>query len=246
VTAKRENLLSSAVVMGVAALKASKVLLTVGTMLVSMGVYSLIWGWRFAAGFVLLILIHEMGHYVAARQKGLNVGAPTFIPFVGAWINLKETPMDVETESYVAFAGPLAGTLGAVACLFLGGYYGSDLLLALAYSGFIINLFNLIPVSPLDGGRITAIVSPRVWLLGAPLLLALFYYWRSPILILIAILAAPQVMRALRYDPRAPENVAYYGTSLATKIGYGTLYIGLAAALAVLSYDVHASLPSYR
>ncbi|MGH6871878.1 MAG: site-2 protease family protein [Rhizomicrobium sp.] len=225
--------------MAFAAFKASKVLLTVGTMLVSMWVYSLFWGWRFAGGFVLLILIHEMGHYIAARQKGLNVGAPTFIPFVGAWIQLKETPMNVETESYVAFAGPIAGTLGALACYFAGGYFGNDLLLALAYAGFIINLLNLIPVSPLDGGQITAILSPRIWLLGAPLLLVLFYYQRSPLLILIAIIAAPQLMRAFRYDPKAPENSAYYGTALQTKLAYGALYLGLAASLAVLSYDTH-------
>jgi Zn-dependent protease len=225
--------------MGFAAFKASKVLITVGTMLLSMWVYSLLWGWRFAVGFVLLILVHEMGHFLAAKQKGLNVGVPTFIPFVGAWIQLKEAPMSVETESYVAIAGPMAGSAGALLCYAAGRYYDSDLLLALAYSGFLINLFNLIPISPLDGGRITAILSPRVWLIGAPLLIALFFYRPSPILIVIAILSAPQVMKAFRYDPKAPENVAYYGTSLETKIVYAVLYLRLAGYLAVMSYDVH-------
>src|SRR5256885_11645497 len=98
------------------AAKLSKVLLTGGTMLLSVFAYALLFGWWYAVGFVLLIFVHEMGHYAAARQRGLDVGAPTFIPFVGAWISLKQLPHDVETEAYVGMAGPLAGTLGAIAC----------------------------------------------------------------------------------------------------------------------------------
>jgi Zn-dependent protease len=146
-----------------AAGKLGKLLTTGGTMLLSMLAYSLVYGWRYAVGFVLLIFFHEMGHYLAARQRGLNVGVPTFIPFVGAWIQLKEMPHDVETEAYVGFAGPLAGTIAALACYWLARETGSGLLLALSYSGFMLNLFNLIPISPLDGGRITAIISPKVW-----------------------------------------------------------------------------------
>src|SRR5262249_59479206 len=141
-----------------------KVLLTSGTMLISVLVYSWTFGWSYSAGFVALILAHEMGHYVAARQRGLDVGVPTFIPFVGAWIQLKDLPHDAETEAYVGIAGPVAGTAGALACYFLARQYDSALLLALSYAGFFLNLFNLIPVAPLDGGRITAILSPRVWL----------------------------------------------------------------------------------
>src|SRR5437868_4036086 len=133
-----------------------KVLLTGGTMLLSVFAYALIYGWWYAAGFVALIFVHEMGHYIAARRRGLDVGAPTFIPFVGAWIQLKQLPHNAETEAYVGIAGPLAGTLGALACYFLARYSGSHLLLALSYAGFFLNLFNLIPLSPFDGGRITA------------------------------------------------------------------------------------------
>src|ERR1700760_4150213 len=98
--------------------KFGKILLTVGTMALSIWAYSLLYGWPFAVGFVALIFVHEMGHFVAARQKGLEVGAPTFIPFFGAWISLKDQPMNVETEAYVAFAGPLVGTVGALGCYF--------------------------------------------------------------------------------------------------------------------------------
>lgn len=235
----RSSLLGTGAVAVLAAAKFSKLLLSGGTMLLSIWAYSWLWGWRFALGFVVLIFIHEMGHYLAARQKHLDVGLPTFIPFVGAWIALKETPMNVETESYVAFAGPLFGSAAALACYFLARHYDSDLLLALSYSGFFLNLFNLIPLSPFDGGRITAILSPRVWLIGAPMLLALFFWRPSPLLILLAILSAPQVMKAFRYDPKAPENAVYYQTSLDTKVVYAAFYLGLAGYLAVMSYEVH-------
>jgi len=227
-------------------LKLGKILTTGGTMLLSVFAYALVFGWWYAVGFVLLIFVHEMGHYVAARQRGLDVGAPTFIPFVGAWIQLKQMPHDVETEAYVGMAGPLAGTVGALACYYLARHYDSSLLLALAYAGFFINLFNLIPLSPFDGGRITAIVSPRVWLLGVPILIALFFYRPSPLLILVAILAAPQVWKALKHDATTPENVAYYDVRLETRLQYGLLYLGLASFLAVMAHDVHEMLGAAR
>jgi Zn-dependent protease len=161
--------------------KLGKVLLTGGTMLISVVAYSWVFGWWYAVGFVGLIFAHEMGHYVAARRRGLNVGAPTFIPFLGAWIQLKDMPHDVETEAYVGVAGPLAGTLASLAVYFLAREQASELLLAVAYSGFFLNLFNLIPISPLDGGRVTAVISPRLWLIGAPMLIALLLLPTEPL-----------------------------------------------------------------
>ena len=178
--------------------KLGKLALTGGSMLLSVVAYAWIFGWWYAVGFVGLIFVHEMGHYVAARRRGLDVGAPTFIPFVGAWVSLKDLPHDAETEAYIGIAGPLIGSLGALVCYFAARETGSTLLLALAYSGFFLNLFNLIPLSPFDGGRITAVLSPRLWLLGAPMLVGLFLWRPSPLLILMAILAAPQVMQAIR------------------------------------------------
>jgi Zn-dependent protease len=222
--------------------KLGKVLLTGGSMLVSVIAYAWIYGWWYAVGFVALIFVHEMGHYLAARQRGLDVGAPTFIPFVGAWIQLKELPHDAETEAYIGFAGPLLGSLGALGCYFLARETDSPLLLALAYAGFFLNLFNLIPVSPFDGGRITAVISPKLWLIGAPILLGLFFYRPSPMLILMALLAAPQVMQAWRHDPSAPEARAYYGVPMEYRIQYAVYYLGLTAFLAIMSHDVHGML----
>jgi len=222
--------------------KLGKVLLTGGSMLLSVIVYAFIYGWWYAVGFVLLIFVHEMGHYIAARQKGLAVGAPTFIPFVGAWIDLKELPHNAEVEAYIGLAGPVMGTVGALACYFVARDTGSGLLLALSYSGFFLNLFNLIPLSPFDGGRITAVLSPKIWLLGAPVLAFIFLLNPSPVLILMGILAIPQVIKAWKYDPAAPENQAYYGVSKEAKITYGAAYIALLAFLAIMTNDVHEML----
>jgi len=220
-----------------AAGKLGKLLTSGGTMLLSLVVYSWVFGWRYAAGFVLLIFVHEMGHYVAARQRGLEVGLPAFIPFVGAWVTLKDQPHDVETEAYIGVMGPLAGTVASLACYFAARDNDSQLLLALAYSGCMINLFNLIPLAPFDGGRITAIVSPKVWLAGVPLLAALFFYRPSPMLIVVGLLAIPQLKAAWRGETGPTPD--YYNVKLDTRVNYGVLYLGLVAFLAVMSYGIH-------
>jgi Zn-dependent protease len=223
-------------------LKWGKLATSGGSMLLSLAVYATIWGWRYATGFIALLLAHEMGHYVAARQRGLKVGAPAFIPFVGAWIALEDQPVDVETEAYVAIAGPVVGTIAALAVYLWARSEDSGLLLAIAYSGLFLNLFNLLPISPLDGGRVTAVLSPRVWFLGVPILLALLLYRPSPMLVIVVIIAVPQLLKAWRYDAKAPENVAYYGVPLQTKLEYGVSYLALAAILAIMTYDVHEML----
>ena len=224
------------------ALKFGKLLPAAATMLVSIAVYAALFGWWYAVGFVALLLIHEMGHYLAARRRGLDVGLPTFVPFVGAWIQLKELPHDAETEAYVGMAGPLLGTAGALACFYLARSTGSTLLLALAYGGFFLNLFNLIPLAPFDGGRVTAAISPRLWLVGAPLLVALFFYSPSPLLILMAVLALPNVMKAWR-GLRSPAEQQYYAVRAETRVSYAAVYLGLAAFLAIMCEQLHAELP---
>ena len=221
------------------AAKLGKLALTGGTMLLSIFVYATIWGWKYAVGFVLLLLAHELGHYHAAHQRGLNVGAPTFIPFVGAWIALKEMPHDAETEAYIGFAGPFAGTVASAIVLLVARYTGEPWLLAVAYAGFFLNLFNLLPLSPLDGGRITGVISPKIWLLGVPVLVALFFYRPSPMLILIAVLALPHVWASLTGKAQASS---YYETDAATRLRYAGKYLGLLLVLAILSFDLHEEL----
>ncbi|SFI35680.1 Zn-dependent protease (includes SpoIVFB) [Collimonas sp. OK307] len=219
-------------------LKLGKILTTSGTMLLSIAVYAMFYGWRFAAGFVLLLFVHEAGHYLAAQRRGLAVGAPTFIPFVGAWIQLKEMPHDAETEAYVGLAGPLVGTAGALACYFASRWYNSELLLALSYAGFFLNLFNMIPMSPFDGGRITAVLSPRIWFAGVPVMIALFVYRPTPLLIVMVILALPQLKRAWQYDPSTLENQRYYGIEPAVKLTYAFYYLALLIFLVLMTHGV--------
>ena len=121
---------------------------------VAVGGYALIWGWRFGIGFVLLILVHELGHYVEARRQGLNPQIPVFIPFLGAYVALRNQPFDPWRNALVSIAGPVTGGVAALACLVYGNATDSDLLRALAYVGFLLNLFNLIPIGPLDGGHV--------------------------------------------------------------------------------------------
>ncbi len=183
-----------------------------------------------------------MGHYIAARHKGLPVGLPTFIPFVGAWIELKQMPHDAQTEAFVGLGGPLLGTVGATLCYLLARNYDADWLLAVSYAGFFLNLFNLIPISPFDGGRITAVLSPRIWLLGVPVLVALFFWRPSPMLILFALLAYPQLIKAFKYRSDSEEAQTYYKVPAAVKWEYGTYYIVLAGFLALMTHDVHEML----
>lgn len=220
-----------------AAGKLGKLLGTGGTMLLSMLVYTWVFGWQYAVGFVLLIFVHELGHYAAARQRGLAVSGITFLPFVGAWTALGQVPHNAETAAWVGFGGPVAGTLAAMACYFLGRQFDSNLLLALAYSGCMLNLINLIPIKPLDGGHITAVISPKVWLIGAPLLVALFFYRPSPMLLLIALFAYPQLKLAIWGDPHLPDT--YYKASRDTRMHYAALYLGLCAFLGIMTFEIH-------
>jgi Zn-dependent protease len=228
-----------------AGLKFSKLFFTVGTMALSVIVYSFLFGWAYALGFVLLLLVHELGHYVAARRCGLNVGLPTFIPFVGAWIELKQQPMDARTEAYIGIAGPLVGSVGALVCYFLARQLDSTLLLALAYAGFFLNLINLVPVLPFDGGRVSAAISPKLWLLGVPVIVALFIQSWNPLFLLIALLAFPQMMAAWRGEAPA-HNPDYYTVSTEVRWQYGLLYGALLIFLAMMCHDLHAELPRTR
>lgn len=220
--------------------KIGKIIVSGGSMLVSVFAYSMVYGWRYSVGFVAMLFAHESGHFLAAKRRGMNVGAPTFIPFVGAWIDLKEQPMNAETEAFVGIAGPMLGSGCAFICYLAGHYTGSHLLLAISYSGFILNLFNLIPITPLDGGRIVAAISPKLWLLGAPLLVGLFIWKPNPLLVFIGVLAAPQVWNLFRN--KGDLSSRYYQTPLPLRLQYTLQYLLLAGFLAVMALDVHQAL----
>jgi len=227
----------------VAALKFGKLSGTLITMLIAIGVYAVVFGWKYAVGIVAMLFLHEMGHYVAARQRGLKVRLPMFIPFAFAWTTLEDMPHDAETEAYIGLAGPMLGTVAAIGAYFLARSYGATWLLAVSYTGFFINLVNMIPLPPLDGGQITKVLSPRVWLLGVPIIGALLWWHFSVILLLIAIMAGPHVMTALRFNRNDPEIARYYdAVTPRIRWEYGLLYVGLIAFLGYMVNDVNQQL----
>jgi Zn-dependent protease len=221
--------------------KLGKILFSGGSMLVSLAVYAQWFGWRYAAGFVVLLLCHEMGHYIAAKQRGLDVGLPTFIPFVGAWISLKTQQLQPETQAFVGMAGPLLGSVAAFIVYLVALQYQQPWLLAIAYAGFLLNLFNLIPVVPLDGGHIVAVISPRLWIIGIPLLVALYLWRPSPLLIIVAIVAAPKVWAAVR--GKLPVHPELELTGNVLKVRYAAEYLGLVFFLTLMAFEVHSLLP---
>jgi Zn-dependent protease len=219
----------------VAAVFKFKVFTTSASMLVSVAAYAWLWGWKFAVGFVLLILVHELGHYVEARRQGLDVGAPMFIPFLGAAILLKENPLNAWREAQIAIAGPIVGSIGAAAVWLVGEQIDSDLLRALGFTGFFLNLFNLLPVVPLDGGRIVAAIHPIFWLLGFAGLVGLIFVAPNPILIVIALFVGMELWR--RWQERGrPEAASYYAVEPWQRVAAAVGYFGLAALL-VLGMD---------
>jgi Zn-dependent protease len=211
-----------------------KLLTTSGSMLVSMAAYGLIWGWRFGVGFVLLLLVHEMGHVIQLRREGIKASAPLFIPFLGAVVGAKSLGDDAAAEARVGLAGPVLGSLGAAAVMVAGFALDSEFLQALAFTGFFLNLFNLIPVSPLDGGRAFAAMTPWMWFVGLAMIVALAFARPNPIIVLIAVVAAFDVYRrwqALRSGD--PEARAYYRVSRGQRLAVAGVYVLLVALLVV-------------
>src|SRR5260221_3299863 len=156
------------------------------------------WGVWLVVGFVLLISVHEGGHLIAARRIGLKVGEPVFIPFMGAFIALKEAPRNAWIEAQVGIGGPLLGAAGAAACYGIYMATGNPLFRALAYTGFFLNLFNLAPIGFLDGGRIVTALSPWLWLVGTVIIGLLMFVQFNPILLLILLMSLPRLFSLFR------------------------------------------------
>src|SRR3954464_8586793 len=212
----------------------AKFLTTSLSMLVSIAAYSLIWGWKFAAGFVALLFVHEMGHYIQMRREGVQPSWMVFIPFLGAAVGARSLGGSALAEARVGLAGPVLGTLGTVA---VGGIYlatGNDFWRALAFVGFFLNLFNLLPVLPLDGGRAMAAMSPWMWVLGFGAMVALLFIAPNPILILILLIGGMETWRRYKQRKAGLEgNAAYYRVKPIHRLAVGAVYVGLLVLLGV-------------
>jgi Zn-dependent protease len=217
-----------------------KILTTSGSMLVSIAAYSLIWGWRFAVGFVVLLLVHEMGHVVQLRREGIKASAPLFIPFLGAVIATRSLGGNALAEARVGLAGPILGSLGAAALIPVYELTGNELWLALAFTGFFLNLFNLLPVVPLDGGRAMAAMAPGLWFAGFAALVGITFVFPNPIMLLILLLGGLETWRRWRQRRSGdPEQRAYYRVRPAHRALVAAVYVGLVVALAFGMAETH-------
>jgi Zn-dependent protease len=212
----------------------AKFLATSGSMLVSVAAYALIWGWKFAAGFVALLFVHEMGHYIQLRREGVRPTGMLFIPFLGAVVGARSLGGSALAEARVGLAGPILGTIG---CLVPAGIYlatGEEFWKALAFTGFFLNLFNLIPVVPLDGGRAMAAMAPWMWFVGFGAMVALLFVAPNPILILILLLGGLETYRRWKQRKSGEEgNASYYKVKPAHRLLVGAVYVGLLILLGV-------------
>ncbi|HEY1787109.1 MAG TPA: site-2 protease family protein [Verrucomicrobiae bacterium] len=217
---------------------------TGATMLISIWAYALAWGWRFAVGFVLLIFVHECGHLIAAKWCNLKVTTPAFIPFVGALITLKEQPQNAWIEAVVGIGGPILGSVGAAVCV--GIYYvtGNPLFLALAYTGFFLNLFNLMPVGFLDGGRVVTALSPWLWIVGFIILVGytvsqIYTGHLNFLLVILIVLSLPRLFSLFRHRTEAEQR--YYEVAPARRVIMAVMYFGLIALLVLGMEFTHIS-----
>ena len=179
------------------ALPFAKLLLTGGSMAVTVALYAWRGGLPFAIGLVAMIFIHELGHGVAMKRAGVEAGWPVFIPFFGAMIAMKGRPNHPRIEADIAYGGPLAGTGAALVCAAIGLWQHSHFFLMLAYMGFMLNLFNLTPFGFLDGGRIARVLSRKATIIGAVIMGVLCLTGGSPSLLLITAMAG---MHAFKRD----------------------------------------------
>ncbi|MGH2506383.1 MAG: site-2 protease family protein [Ktedonobacteraceae bacterium] len=210
-----------------------------GSALLSVIVYAGLFGWEFGVGLVVLLFVHEMGHAVVMKLKGIPIGGMVFIPMLGAAVFMNRMPQNARGEAEVGIAGPIAGALASLVCLLvaLASPFAPGVWAALAYFGFLMNLFNLIPMVPLDGGRISAAIDRRMWIVGLVMLVAV-YIWEwingtnSIFLLIVIVLSVIQFWSRRQTATNTPEAQAYYAVPLHERIIIALAYFGLAAALA--------------
>lgn len=201
----------------------------------SFAIYAVAFGWQFGLGFMALLLVHEMGHYIVIRSKGLPAGLPIFIPLLGAFVTMRRAPATVRDEAEIAIAGPLAGAIGGVVCLIAYWQAGMPVLLLLAYYSFLLNLLNLIPVGPLDGARIVGAISKWIWPIGLLAVGAAAYYTHNTLLIVLGAFGAFQLFS--RFS--AAGSSRYYSISLGSRAAITLLYVALSGVLAYATYALH-------
>ena len=183
----------------------------------------------------MLLLVHEMGHVIQLRREGIEASAPMFIPFLGAAVMAKSLGDDATAEARVGLAGPILGTLGALALLPLAcSARATTSGTRSIFTGLFLNLFNLLPVVPLDGGRAMAALSPWMWFVGLFAMALLTFAFPNPIIILILLLAAYETYRRWKARKAGGDAVsAYYRVKPAHRLAILGVYLGLIAVCAI-------------
>jgi Zn-dependent protease len=198
------------------------------TFLLSLWVYIVIFGWKLAAVVMLLLLAHELGHYFAFRAYGLPVRLPAFVPLLGAF-TAGAAPDDLEQDAYIALAGPLVGLGLAAVCYAIGDETQDRFWFACADLSAFLNLFNMIPMPPFDGGRIIGALWPPLWIVGFALFVGFAVLIHIPILfvLIIGLLGLPAVLGAWRgnVDPRAQRMTP--GARVRVSLWYLATLLGL-------------------
>jgi Zn-dependent protease len=217
-----------------------KLFVSAGSMLVSIAAYSVIFGWSFAVGFVVLLFVHELGHVIQLRREGVKASAPMFVPFLGAVISARSLGANALAEARVGLAGPILGSVGAAACVLIWHLTGSDFWRALAFTGFFLNLFNLLPVVPLDGGRAMAAMAPWMWFVGFAALIPLAFIFPNPIIFLIILIGGFETYK--RWKLRRRGGIAqreYYRVGPRQRALVAVVYLSLIAALVLGLHFMH-------
>ena len=198
------------------------------TFLLSLWIYVVIFGWKLAVVIMMLLLAHELGHYFAFRAYGLPARLPAFVPLLGAF-TAGAAPADLEQDAYIALAGPLVGLGLAAVCYAIGDASHDRFWFACADLSAFLNLFNMIPTPPFDGGRVIGALWPPLWIVGFILFIAFAALLHIPVLFvaIIGILGLPAMIAALqgRADPRAAHMT--FNARLRVSVWYLATLLGL-------------------
>jgi Zn-dependent protease len=214
-----------------------------GSFVVTIAAYATKWPLAVVVGFVVITLIHEIGHAVAIRAKGLRAGFMVFIPFIGGAVSIKDQPHSVYDDAIIGLAGPAAGTAASLICLQIYKWIDDPLWLLIAFLGFGLNLINLLPIGMLDGGRISAAVTKWMWVFGGAAVVYKVVQQPNPLIVLIAVLAAFQVYASLNREKTDPH---YYDIPGAQRAAIAVLYFALVIFLGHQTWMTYGRLELLR
>lgn len=198
------------------------------SMAVSIAAYAIKAPLSLVLGFVIIILIHEIGHAVAIRAKGLRAGVMVFIPFIGGAVTLKDQPRSAYDDAQIGLAGPIAGTAASLIVLQIYKWSDSPLYLAIAAAGFAVNLLNLLPIGMLDGGRISAAVTKWMWVFGGGALVYKVVKQPNPLMLVVLLLVAFQVYASIA---RERDDKSFYDVTMSQRAAIAVAYFSLVVFL---------------